>query len=127
MFTSTLAFSFLIVGIPHVLPCPVPPRPLAEGETWEVYTDKEGRRRRRRISKIDNDGTQADNKSDMGMDALEEARRRARECPVPKPTGLVGQIMGFKPNEGGNMAKREIRVEPIQQRRKVIDGQGDDG
>jgi len=53
------------------------------------------------------------------VEALAEERRvsRGRECPVPKPGGLVGQILGFKKDDGGEVP-RVIRVEPVR-RRKV--------
>lgn len=35
----------------------------------------------------------------------EELRRKSRECPVPKPAGMVGRILGFK--------QEEERVRPV--------------
>ena len=32
-------------------------------------------------------------------DEMEELRRKARECPVPKPAGMVGRMLGFKREE----------------------------
>ena len=34
-----------------------------------------------------------------------------RECPVPKPSGLIGQVLGFKEREGGKIAA--VRVEKL--------------
>lgn len=31
-----------------------------------------------------------------GADSLDDEGRRKRECPVPRPGGLVGQMMGFE-------------------------------
>ncbi|EMD70062.1 hypothetical protein COCSADRAFT_32699 [Bipolaris sorokiniana ND90Pr] len=90
LFTSTLMISFLVVAAPHILPCPVDPRTLADSAD---PTGENRRRRRRRIS----DG-------EINEDNLSEERRRRqlveeklaakRECPVPKPGGLIGQVLG---------------------------------
>jgi len=32
-------------------------------------------------------------------DETEELRRKGRECPVPKPAGMVGRILGFRREE----------------------------
>jgi len=55
---------------------------------------------------------------DIGLEALTEERRvpRGRECPVPKPGGLVGQILGFKKDDGGEFPC-VIKVEPVRRRR----------
>lgn len=37
--------------------------------------------------------------------------RKARECPVPKPRGLLGEVLGFQKTEEGNTAR--IRVETV--------------
>jgi cytochrome c oxidase assembly factor 2 len=42
-------------------------------------------------------------------------RARRRECPVPKPGGLVGQILGLRKDEDGNIPP-VVKVEPIQRR-----------
>jgi hypothetical protein len=40
-----------------------------------------------------------------------------RECPVPKPNGLIGKILGFQEDEARkDMAKPIIKVESIRQR-----------
>jgi len=33
------------------------------------------------------------------VDETEELRRKGRECPVPKPAGMVGRILGFRREE----------------------------
>lgn len=42
-------------------------------------------------------------------------RTRRRECPVPKPGGLVGQILGLRKDEDGSTPP-VVKVEPIQRR-----------
>jgi len=34
------------------------------------------------------------------------ARRPKRECPIPKPGGLVGEILGFKESRGDGKRER---------------------
>lgn len=64
-------------------------------------------RRRRRRKCVGKDGEQAepssrsedmDDTSDRGRMMLSRAPMPKRECPVPKPGGLVGEILGFKPS-----------------------------
>ncbi|KNG51626.1 hypothetical protein TW65_91122 [Stemphylium lycopersici] len=95
LFTSTLMISFLVVAAPHILPCPVDPRTLADSAD---PTGENRRRRRRRIPE-----------GEAGEDAMSEERRRRqliaerlaakRECPVPKPGGLIGQVLGVNDEE----------------------------
>ena len=42
-------------------------------------------------------------------------RTRRRECPVPKPGGLVGQILGIRKDEDGSISP-VVKVEPIRRR-----------
>jgi cytochrome c oxidase assembly factor 2 len=96
LFTSTLVLSFVVVALPHIIPCPVPHRTrmYADGELPNITED--GKRRRRKI------------KSKDDIDA--EAKKAAvRECPIPKPKGLVGEILGFKTQDGEPVPP--IRVE----------------
>lgn len=39
----------------------------------------------------------------------EELRRKGRECPVPKPAGVVGRMLGFKKEE--ERARPVVRIE----------------
>lgn len=40
--------------------------------------------------------------------------RHKRECPVPKPTGLIGQVMGFQPQE--QRQKPTVIVQSLRER-----------
>jgi cytochrome c oxidase assembly factor 2 len=95
LFTTTLAISFLVVGIPHLLPCPVDRRQYAD--TIEMPDGTVRRRRRKQQAVTGEDGKEGMNVPDDGM-AMKEGRPD-RECPVPKPGGLVGRIMGFEQRE----------------------------
>jgi cytochrome c oxidase assembly factor 2 len=91
LFTTTLAVSFLVVGLPHILPCPVDRRQFAD--SIETADGKVKRRRRKQVNsdvEAANEGT---------GDVMDEDGRSKRECPVPKPGGLVGHIMGFEKKE----------------------------
>lgn len=96
-----MAVSFLVVGLPHVLPCPVPRTSFADSEMTE-----DGRRRRKRRTSPQEGTT---NKTEAAQAAKNETgikttepiseaemmREQSRECPVPKPTGIIGRVFGF--------------------------------
>ncbi|KYG42185.1 hypothetical protein M433DRAFT_74318 [Acidomyces richmondensis BFW] len=89
LFTTTLAVSFLVVALPHFLPCPVDHRQHAE--TIEMPDGTIKRRRQRRTS-INPDAVEGVEENEA-LATLGE--HKPNKCPVPKPGGLVGQIMGF--------------------------------
>src|SRR6266536_3357121 len=106
LFTTTLVASFVVAGLPHIFPCPVPRADLADSG---IIVDAEGRKiRRRRRRKpessnayedaqgcVDGDGGRKDD-TVRKVTIEEEARileQRARECPVPKPGGLIGELL----------------------------------
>jgi cytochrome c oxidase assembly factor 2 len=80
LFTTTLMVSFLVVAAPHLIPCPVDPRTLADS----ADPTREARRRRRRPV------------ADDDRQHLEDRLAPRRECPIPKPGGLVGTVLGLK-------------------------------
>ena len=59
------------------------------------------RRRRRRTSQASaEEGTSADSSNQVPLQISEEEkvfmRKKAHECPVPKPPGIIGRVLGFK-------------------------------
>jgi cytochrome c oxidase assembly factor 2 len=97
LFTTTLAVSFIVVAAPHLLPCPVDPRAMADSADPEGFSSR--KRRRRRV--VREKGEETCN----GVMSEERTRRKTesemwkvpkRECPVPKPGGLIGQVLGVK-------------------------------
>jgi cytochrome c oxidase assembly factor 2 len=101
LFTATLAISFFVVALPHLLPCPVDRRQYAD--TIELPDGTIRRRRRTVVEASDGSGGEAEV---MVAESLSDGSRPKRECPVPKPGGLVGQIMGFEKKE----RERDVEV-----------------
>ncbi|WEW60977.1 hypothetical protein PRK78_006466 [Emydomyces testavorans] len=108
LFTATLLASFLIVGMPHVFPCPAPRRTLADSGMTTTPEDQQRIRKRRRkqteqstdlVTKPSPERTRELNDVTEEFRRMEEEAKRltkmGRECPVPKPRGLIGQILGF--------------------------------
>ena len=63
------------------------------------------RRRRRRTSQAsDEEDTAVDSREQIPLQISEEEkifmRKKAHECPVPKPPGIVGRLLGFKSETG---------------------------
>merc|ERR1712093_378945 len=74
LFATTLFASFFVVVLPHALPCPAP-RVVYAVDGTRVVTGASAMEESR------------DDIEDVGL------RRQKRECPVPKPIGLVGEIL----------------------------------
>lgn len=94
LFATTALASFFVVALPHILPCPVPRVVYADGE---IIEDQNGRRRRRRRSTVQDaevkDGV-IEIRNIASIDLVDKHRKR--ECPVPKPGGIVGELLGFR-------------------------------
>ncbi|KAJ9216291.1 hypothetical protein DTO166G4_2223 [Paecilomyces variotii] len=109
LFAATLLASFFVVGLPHLFPCPAPHRTLADSEmmvTADGQQIQRVRRRRRRELETSQLGSTVssqqlpatDDEVSTFLQMEEEAARLekvGRECPVPKPGGIVGEILGF--------------------------------
>ena len=54
---------------------------------------------------------------------MKDTPGRSRECPVPKPTGLVGQILGVQKSE----ERPVVRIEKFDPRVRRIGGEQGDG
>lgn len=101
LFTTTLMVSFLVVAAPHLIPCPVDPRALNDS------ADPTKRRRRRRPVESE-EGEENDVLSeDARRKMIEERMNPKRECPIPKPGGLVGQVLGMTGRHEGVTAQVE--------------------
>ena len=125
LFAGTLLASFVVVGIPHLFPCPRPRKGYADAE---IQFDAEGRPVRRKSSQnasdtsaslkdssdLDRAAVQQQSKSlrkglAQRKDIEEEAAlfrelqreaealdKQGHECPVPKPKGILGRLLGFE-------------------------------
>ncbi|KAI1335453.1 hypothetical protein F5Y15DRAFT_250081 [Xylariaceae sp. FL0016] len=157
LFATTLVASFLVVGLPHILPCPAPHVAYADSVTLgpEGTPQRQRRRRRQQQSPVpcsqDPESTPAaqpvprsevrvtdgmaqfpssssSSPSSTGStgsgsisggasgtegegDAIPvpALRRRERECPVPKPGGVIGELMGFKSSQASGDETRSSK------------------
>lgn len=101
LFAGTLLASFVVISIPHIFPCPRPRRQYLD-------TDSQLRIEEANLpapSQAATGSAKPNAKRSMEAEAAalkmlqEEARRfekEARLCPVPKPSGWVGRILGFE-------------------------------
>ncbi|KAG9234609.1 hypothetical protein BJ875DRAFT_7541 [Amylocarpus encephaloides] len=104
LFATTLFASFFVVALPHALPCPAPRVAYADGEMPADGSTPPRRRRRRRCEGVssteplqDKSAVQEGGDESTVVVTSEGPRRRpGRECPVPKPGGLVAEILGFR-------------------------------
>lgn len=124
LFAATLLASFFVVGVPHIFPCPAPRRTLADSEMMITADGQQVQRIRRKRRKFedapDQLGTIAgqtpqvvDEEVSTFLQMEEEAERMAkvgRECPVPKPGGIIGEILGCRNSrneeQGGSRIQR---------------------
>lgn len=107
LFATTVLASFFVVALPHILPCPAPRVAFADGEMAAGAGKPRRRRRAAAETPESKDGIiQFDGPSEE--DGTTTSKRRSRrECPVPKPGGVVGELLGFKNgNEGEGRSKR---------------------
>ncbi|KAF3042860.1 hypothetical protein E8E11_008329 [Didymella keratinophila] len=120
LFTTTLMVSFLVVAAPHLIPCPVDPRTLNDSA--------DPTRRRRRRKPVESPDSESQERESQDGDALEQQRRimleermnPKRECPIPKPGGLVGQVLGM------TRGTQEQRGEITRQVEQIRRTRGDD-
>lgn len=95
--------------MPHIIPCPAPRIKFADSD-YEIMED--GRRRRRRRTTegpVDEDsGTEIVKEMPLHISEEEKAmmRKKAHECPVPKPPGIIGRVLGFKSEDSGEEQSR---------------------
>ncbi len=85
LLTATLAVSFPVVSVPHLLPCPVDRRQYADAVEMSDGMIKRRRWRRQEVA----ENGDVSSESDGGEEEV-TANRPPRESPVSKPRGLVG-------------------------------------
>jgi cytochrome c oxidase assembly factor 2 len=112
LFGTTLMVSFLVVAAPHLIPCPVDPRTLADSAD---PTGENRRRRRRRLPEDEScNGVLSEERRKQRL--IEEKLAAKRECPVPKPGGLIGQVLGVQDDE----SKEEPQLTVMQRVEKMV-------
>ena len=105
----TLLVSFLVVGMPHLLPCPAPRVRLADSRL-EVTEDVEKKIQPAKEVELDSEQTNlAGRISNYSKEEELMLRNKVHECPVPKPTGYIGQLLGFASNHGEIGSKEDKR------------------
>ncbi|KAI0132258.1 hypothetical protein BJ170DRAFT_238410 [Xylariales sp. AK1849] len=106
LFATTVAASFFVVALPHMLPCPAPRVKLADSETTPDGTRR--RRRRKSESAEVKDGIAQFESSGEDFERSSEGTAK-RECPVPKPGGAIGELMGFNKSNTNDEQSRNVR------------------
>ena len=123
LFAGTLLASFIVVGIPHIFPCPVPRRNYADTERQAV--DKDGKpmanqklnQKQLPTRTVQASQTEVEksrtlqNEADLFRQLQQEAEmleKEARECPVPKPKGVIGKILGFDTRQQEPVPQQKI-------------------
>ncbi|KAJ5160002.1 uncharacterized protein N7482_007006 [Penicillium canariense] len=115
LFAGTLLASLVVVGMPHLFPCPAPRRTLADSEMMITADGQQVpriRRRRRKDAELDPETARpgfptqsgaVDEEVSAFFQMEEEAEKLAHvghECPVPKPKGVLGELLGFRNARG---------------------------
>jgi cytochrome c oxidase assembly factor 2 len=118
LFTTTLMVSFLVVAAPHLIPCPVDPRTLNDS------ADPTKRRRRRRPVESEEREESDVLSEEARRKMIEERMNPKRECPIPKPGGLVGQVLGMTGRQEGVTRKQGGVTAQVERLRRT--GSGDD-
>lgn len=123
LFAGTLLASFVVVGIPHLFPCPRPRRGYADSErqpqqripnpeeptpstptnknsppTQDSHSNLTLQRKTLSQRKAISEEAALFAELQREADALE---KEARECPVPKPRGFIGRFLGFEEDHTG--------------------------
>ncbi|KAJ4336889.1 hypothetical protein N0V87_005105 [Didymella glomerata] len=112
LFTTTLMVSFLVVAAPHLIPCPVDPHTLNDS------ADPTRRRRRRKpVEAQEGESQDGDALEQQRRMMLEERMNPKRECPIPKPGGLVGQVLGMTRGTGEQQGEITRQVETLRKTR----------
>ncbi|KAI1119506.1 hypothetical protein F5Y14DRAFT_5962 [Nemania sp. NC0429] len=108
LFATTVAASFLVVGLPHILPCPAPRVAYADADSPDGSRRRARPRSPQQTAEVKDGIAQFEAASRSSRGAVEvpimtsTAPREKRECPVPKPPGVIGELMGFRKEKGGS-------------------------
>ncbi|KAI3323430.1 hypothetical protein HD806DRAFT_535255 [Xylariaceae sp. AK1471] len=121
LFATTVAASFLVVGLPHILPCPAPRVAYADSASPDGSRRRTRRRSPQQTTQVKDGIAQFEGVKDNSSSRSEgtetstmtgTAPRGKRECPVPKPGGVIGELMGFKKEEHSDMSRPGAEMPP---------------
>lgn len=119
---TTLLVSFLVVGMPHIIPCPAPRLAFAEGEQISISEEGGGRRRRRRRKADQGEEESISEEESVTLLGQRKASiKKARECPVPKPMGIIGSLLGSGKGQEEAAIPPKVRVETRKAERRRTD------
>lgn len=85
---------------------------------------EEGYRRRQRRQRKGAQGQEdsiSEEESMILLDQRKETIKKARECPVPKPMGIIGSLLGSGNGEKEAAIPPKVRVETKKAERRRID------
>jgi cytochrome c oxidase assembly factor 2 len=107
LFATTLFASFFVVALPHALPCPAPRVAYADEDVSPDELKARRRRRQRRKDKElalkNNSVVEETTEVCESVLSLEGGMVKSkRECPVPKPGGILGDMFGFRASNASN-------------------------
>jgi hypothetical protein len=115
LFATTLLASFIVVGIPHVFPCPAPrrgysdsPRQLRDADGNIIAANEDAQSSKHSSTPQSKSSRSLQDEAELFKMLQKEAEtveKEARECPVPKPRGLVGRILGFEEQKAVEVSK----------------------
>ncbi|KAI0470251.1 hypothetical protein F4859DRAFT_486133 [Xylaria cf. heliscus] len=119
LFATTVAASFIVVGLPHILPCPAPRVAYADAASADGSRRRARRRSPQQTTEVKDGIAQFEavggSNSSRGEGAAEAsaltstAPRGKRECPVPKPGGVIGELIGFKKEERSDTSQSGMK------------------
>lgn len=99
LFATTLFASFFIVALPHILPCPAP--------KVVAFTDDGTRPPSRRLEQSrEVSEKHAVEGEDTNPTNLESDKR---ECPIPKPSGLLRGLFGLESNNDNSSSDKRMK------------------
>jgi hypothetical protein len=115
LFATTLLASFIVVGIPHVFPCPAPrrgysdsPRQLRDADGNIIVANEDTQSSKQSSTPQSKSSRSLQDEAELFKMLQKEAEtveKEARECPVPKPRGFVGRILGFEEQKAVEVSK----------------------
>ncbi|POS88309.1 hypothetical protein EPUL_000362 [Erysiphe pulchra] len=105
LFATTLFASFFVVVLPHILPCPAS-KPVAFNDDGTIRRLSNQKQR----DKSDEQGKYPSIESEVVDIQLKNLEKR--QCPLPKPRGLLETLFRFKSSNDGNSNSGEKGIRP---------------